>query len=108
MCKCLCAQGYNCLYLDIETGVNDSQIDGIGLRPYYGKKFILKQPATYDACDEILKVVVEDGSGVDFLFLDSVSMLLPAKIVSESVESIQPGLDARLTNTLLKKYKKCF
>jgi recombination protein RecA len=42
---------------------------------------------------------------VDLVIIDSVTAVLPEKIKSQSVEDIQPGLQARMMTNLLLKYK---
>lgn len=108
MCKTLCAQGKNVVYCDIEAGVNDSQIDGVGLRSYLGTQFFLKQPRTFSDLDQVFKVVIQENSGVDFCICDSVTVLLSKKVSEVDVEEIQPGIHARLTTTLFNKYKNAF
>jgi recombination protein RecA len=108
MCKSLCAAGKNVMYCDVEAGVNDSQIDGIGLRPFYDVNFFLKQPKTFSALDNLLKIAIDPASEVSVCIVDSVTALLPKKVSEGDVEDIQPGIHARLTSTLFNKYKNAF
>ena len=103
--KCLAAQGFNSVYLDVEHGVSDDQRTGMGLDPFVGEKIFFKEPSTYTDVDEVMMSLTSPGSEVDFIFIDSVTQILPTKLREVAVESIQPGIRSRLTNDLLNKYK---
>lgn len=121
MAKCACDRGETVMYLDVEMGVNDSQIDGIGLRKYFGTQFILLTPTTFEEAEDIIDRLLvgpikSDGtlyekrteSPVSQIYFDSITALKPEKLVTKSVADIEPGLQARFCSSFLQKYKAFF
>lgn len=106
--KSYCVQGKKVLYLDFEGGVNENQLEGIGLLKYkYSKSnpngtfYVFRAHTFYDA-EQFLDNLIGE---VDLIVIDSVTAILPEKMKEISVEKIQPGLQARLMANLLLKYK---
>lgn len=104
-----CMQKKRVLYLDYEGGVNDSQIDGMGLREYLYNEdtnpeglFILYQVQTYKDGEAILDEIMAD---VDLVIVDSATAMLTEKVKGASSEDALPGVDSRVMSTFLKKYK---
>lgn len=109
ICMSFCLQGKRCLYLDFEGGVNQNQLEGIGLDRYkWDEKdnpdgtFYVFQVNTFADAEAFLDDLIED---IDLIVLDSVTAILPSKMKEKSVEDINPGLHARLTSAFLQKYK---
>ena len=107
--KGFCAQGKKVLYLDFEGGVNQSQLEGIGLIPFLydadknpNGNFYCFRTQSYTDAEVFLDALLVE---VDLVIIDSITSVMPEKIKSESVEKILPGLQARLMTNLLLKYK---
>lgn len=106
--KVFCMQGKKVLYLDYEGGVNEKQLDGMGLKPYHRTDvnsegpFILFQVQTYKDAETILDSIMLD---VDFVIIDSATSILTEKVKGSSSEDVLPGVDSRVMSTFLKKYK---
>lgn len=105
MCKSLCAKGYICVYIDVEKAVNESQIDGIGLRQYLNKTFFWYVINTFEEAESILDKILIGDDKLALVAVDSITALVPKKIFENSVSSIEPGLQARYASTFLIKYK---
>ena len=101
-CKQACLQGKIVVYLDFEGGVNESQLEGIGLRPYLNNGFYLFQIDTFEEAEEIIDELKSEAT---YIVFDSITAMLPGKLKDESVGDIQPGLQARYTSSFLQKYK---
>ena len=117
------ALGKKVIYLDVEKGVNNSQLDGIGLTPFmYDEKtnpnglFYYFRPTTYEDCEEILDELLSEG--IDLVIIDSATAMMPGKFFGKkkdngdidtkkkmSIADVEPGLQARLTAAFLMKYK---
>lgn len=104
-----CMQGKKVIYLDYESGVNKSQIDGMGLSKYLydpinnpDGTFYLFKVQTYKDAESILDAIMQD---VDLVIIDSATAILTEKIKDSSSEDILPGIDSRVMSTFMKKYK---
>lgn len=109
MCKMACAQGHRVLYLDPEHAINDSQLDGVGLRQYVGDKFILIPIVTFEDAEEVIEGSLDDPELV-YIVVDSVTALVPGKLLEKgkSIADVEPGLHARLAALFFQKFKsKC-
>jgi recombination protein RecA len=111
--KTFCARGEQVIYCDVEQGVNRSQLDGIGLSKYmYDENtnpegtFHVVAPSTFDEIDELFTVFLKTCPAL--VFVDSITALLPDKLLDKKVSEIEPGLQARLTANFLIKYRKQF
>lgn len=98
----LCSQGHSVIYIDSEYGVNESQLDGIGLTPYVDKNFHLIQEQTFASLSDIMDALLPHRPLL--VIIDSFTALRPKKIEEENVEDVQPGLQSRLQSTFLQKY----
>lgn len=104
-----CVQGKKVLYLDYEGGVNQNQLEGIGLTKYqYDPKhnpngtFFIYRVHTFADAETFLDLLLEE---MDLVVIDSVTAMLPSKLQEKSVEDVQPGVQARIMASLLLKYK---
>lgn len=107
MSKVFCMQGKKVCYLDYE-GVNDKQIEGMGLREYHRTEenpdgpFILYQVQTFRDAETILDEIM---LYVDLVVIDSATAILTEKVKGSSSEDALPGVDSRVMSVFLKKYK---
>ena len=101
-----CVQGYRCLYIDTECGLNPSQIESFSMTPYVrNKTFLVKQIRNYRDLDELFGSVLKDPS-LKFIFLDSLTDVIPDQVMANNIADLnQPGLDARAQALFLRKYK---
>lgn len=107
--KNACARGEKCVYLDVEKGVNQSQLDGIGLTPYLGTQFFVFTPSTFEQAEEIIDTMfVKNQVEVTNMFVDSITALIPGKLQDKSIADIEPGLHARFCAAFYQKYKAVF
>lgn len=104
MCREACASGMHCVYLDVEKGVNNSQLDGIGLTPFIGDLFHLYTLDTFEEAEDILDKVL-DIENTAYVIVDSITQLIPEKCLGKSISEVEPGLSARYTSEFLRKYK---
>lgn len=106
VCKAVCAQGYACLYLDAEKGVNQPQLQAIGLDPFYGKMFFLKRISTFDEASDALDAVLkENDEKLGLIIIDSITALLPAKVLDKNFNEDTPGIQARAQSLFIQKQK---
>lgn len=103
-CKVACSRGFDVVYLDVEKGVNDDQLRGIGLEKYLDDKFFLYPISTFEDAEEVLdKVLV--NTNLAYVVIDSITALLPQKALEKSIADVEPGLNARYSAAFLAKYK---
>lgn len=102
-CKSVCSAGHKVIYMDFEHAVNESQIKGIGLEPYLNDKFIFLQPVTFEDAEEILEKVVDSETAL--VCIDSITSMVPAKVLELSVGDSEPGLHSRFEANFFQKYK---
>lgn len=102
-CKKACELGHVCIYLDVEDGANDDQLESIGLLQYKGTLFHVFPIETYDEAEEIISMF--DGEDLAYIVIDSISSLLPDDLKDRKVSEIQPGVKARYDSLFLQKYK---
>lgn len=107
--KIYCMQGLKVLYLDFEGGVNQMQLDSMGLSEYKWSKdknpngpFIQFLPKTFTDAEKILDAVLKD---VDLVVIDSATAMLTEKSVETSSEKATPGEISRAMSRFLIKYK---
>lgn len=104
-CKVACALGYYCVYLDVEGGVNESQLDGIGLTPYMEKGLFHVIPVnTFEEAEEVILGLMEAGN-IAYIVIDSITALLPGVLQEESIGEVRPGIHARYTSLFMQKFK---
>lgn len=102
--KAMCARGKKVCYIDDEKGVNESQLDGIGLTPYLGDTFFLYPISTFEEAEEVLDEALEDEE-IALIIIDSITGLVPQKCIENSIAKIEPGLQARYSANFLVKYR---
>ena len=100
--KSACDQGHRVLYLDIEGGLNDDLLDGIGLSQYRDDLFIVLPIQTYGEAEEICTDMVGNCS---FIVVDSITALLPDEMLEKSITQVLPGLQSRYMSNFLQKFK---
>ena len=105
VCRNLCSQGFICFYIDSEKSVNESQMDSLGLTEFLGKTFFHRSVNTFEETEEVLDKVLVPDDKFALLVIDSITSLLPQKMLDNSVSSVEPGLQARYTSIFLPKYK---
>ncbi len=98
----------NC-YFDVERGVKSSMLTNMGLQDKVsdkmGDQFVMFKPQTYSQFDQMMEDAVMTHK-YDNVFLDSITMLSPSKLVGKDIELMNEiGLDARIVSALLKKWK---
>lgn len=103
VCANLCSQGYQCLYIDAEFAVTDSQLAGSGAAPYMDQLFFISQLGTFGDISDLMDSVLTLSPVI--IVIDSITAVGSRNMASENVESVQPGLISRLQATFLQKYK---
>lgn len=104
--KVACAEGKRVIYLDIEKGVSQAQLEGMGLSQYAGERFFLFPISTYEQAEQIIDMVLADGEDTAYIIIDSITALIPQISLEGSVEErTQIGLKARCVGAFLEKYK---
>ena len=99
-----CSKGLRVIYLDVEKGVNEDQLKGIGLLKYLNDKFFLFPISTFEEAEEVLDKILDD-EGLAYVVIDSITALIPAKTIEKSIAEVEPGLNARYASAFLAKYK---
>jgi len=100
--KSACDQGHRVVYLDIEGGINDDLLDGIGLTQYYDDLFIVLPIQTYGEAEEICMDMIGNCT---FIVVDSITALLPDELLEKSITQVLPGLQSRYLSNFLQKFK---
>lgn len=100
-CLQACRKGKVCIYLDVEDGANDDQLDSIGLLEYKDTLFFVFPVSTYRDVEEVLAEF--DGEDICYIVLDSITSLMPDELLTKSVADILPGLKARYDSLFLQK-----
>lgn len=106
ICKHACSMGKRVIYLDPEAGVNESQIDGFGLRKYYGNLFLYYPVTTFEEVEDVMTVALQDPD-LAYIVLDSITSTIPGKLLEEGkkISDVEPGLHARYSAMFYQKYK---
>lgn len=104
ICKAALAKGKRVAYLDVEKGVNESQMKGIGIYKYLDESFFLYPISTFEEAEEVMDTVIQDEN-LAYIVIDSITALIPEKSLEKSVGDIEPGLNARYASAFLTKYK---
>lgn len=100
--KSACDQGHRVVYLDVEGGLNDALIEGIGLTQYQDDLFIVLPIQTYSEAEEICMDMIGNCS---FIIIDSITALLPDELLEKSITQVLPGLQSRYLSNFLQKFK---
>ena len=113
------ALGRKCAYIDLEGGVNASQLEGIGVAEFMRRDTLSRYGAnpdlsngsnlvdfffaqTFEDCEEILDLLMKEG--YEIVVIDSIQAIKPKKLLEGSVAMVEPGLKARLESAFLTKY----
>lgn len=104
ICKTACKMGKRVAYLDVEKGVNEDQMNKMGLAPFLDELFFLYPISTFEEAEEVMDTVLGENN-TTYIVIDSITALLPAKALEKSVADIEPGLQARYASAFLTKYK---
>lgn len=103
-CKLICAKGKKAVYMDHEQAVNSSQVRGIGLEDFLGKNFLLLRPISFEDAEKVIETFAKEQD-IAYIIIDSITAMLPEKLLGKSVSEIEPGLHARYASQFLLKYK---
>lgn len=105
----LAERGYKTLFLDVENALEDSLVVGCGGEKHLesGMIRVIRQAYTFEHLQEVVDSVLRAAEH-SMLVLDSITAVLPSKLLEVSVEDVQPGLKARLEGAFLQKFKAAF
>lgn len=99
----------NVLYVDVERGVKTEMLEAMGLTKHMesGKLFLSNQINTYSDLQELLEEVLDPEAPVKWgmLIIDSLTQVVPAKMLDIDIESQQMALKARAMTAFLDKYR---
>lgn len=106
--KNLCDQGYKVLFLDFEKGQklhDQSIIKKVGLGKYVDNDqfCLLNELHTYTHLEEAIEFAIEYE--YDFIFIDSLTAVIPTSVLENPIEKATVGVDARLQTNFVRKYK---
>jgi len=104
-CRHACSMGDSVLYIDAENGVSDSQLQGIGVTPFKENGlFHLTKASTYAEIERVIDqaLLIEKMA---YIVIDSITAVLPSKLLEKSVEELEPALKARFLTAFLEKYR---
>lgn len=105
-CKMACIKGKKVVYLDIEKGVNDAQLEGLGLTQHVDSEFFLFKPSTFEEVEEILDPIFDsDDDTLAYVVVDSITALLPEEVLSKSIKDVRPGIKSQYDAIFFPKYK---
>ena len=102
--KVACAKGYDVVYMDVEKGVNEGQLRGIGLDKFLNDKFFLYPISTFEDAEEVVDKILENKN-LAYVVIDSITALVPQRSLEKSIAEVEPGLNARYSSAFLAKYK---
>lgn len=109
-CLRWCEAGRQVLYLDAEHAVNDSQIDGIGLRSFIeAGKFILVNPVDWADVEDVLDSIEVEENRPDVVIFDSLTAFLVTSRKKDkskvSILDTEIGRRAQIEANFANKYK---
>ena len=102
--RSICKTGKKVAYIDSEKGLNPSQLKGLGLSEYVGTKFFPYPITTFEEAEEVMDASLDDKD-LGLIVIDSITALIPEKMLETSVAKIEPGLKARCTGQFMEKYR---
>lgn len=107
-----CSQGKRVIYIDTESGLNQSQVECFGLSQYVGEEnghlFVPVRMQTFGEVDSFLTQVLEDKT-VNLIVFDSITACVPTKMTEKNIEEItEPALAARAQSYFMQKFKAKF
>ncbi len=123
--RSFCNQDYKVLYLDVGGKLNKNVLDSMGLIDYIkepkkfvgrydsdeensGGEFILENIQTFSRLDETLEGLFDEDKYIDLIVVDSITSLLPERMVGNPVKDASFREYARITIIFLLKYKALF
>jgi recombination protein RecA len=111
MFRRFCDNGELCDYLDFESGVNPNQIEAMGLTKHYRSAenpeghFRHMNPVTFEDLDDIFTTYMNSDKPPAHVVIDSISAIVPGKLMDKGITEIEPGLCARFQSNFFQKYK---
>lgn len=97
--------GKKTLYVDVESALHESLIFGCGGEEAMASgDFAIVRPRTYEELEELFDVVIPSRA-FDNIVVDSITALMPGKLLEKSIADVEPGLKARYDSNFLLKYK---
>jgi RecA/RadA recombinase len=99
--------GMKVAYLDVERGVKQEILENMGLDQYIptGQFFLTNQVSTYTDAQEVIDEILASNDKWGMLVIDSITQLVPTKMIEVEVESQQMALKARAMTAFLDKYR---
>lgn len=99
--------GMKVAYIDVERGVKQEILENIGLKEHMdsGDFFLTNTTSTYSDLSEIIDEILESKENWGLLVIDSITAVVPTKLLETEVESQQMALKARAMTTFLDKYR---
>lgn len=94
-------------YLDVERGVKQEILENMGLLQYMesGDFFISNRASTYEDAQEILDDILASKDNWGLLVIDSITALVPKKLISADLEDTQMAVKARAMTAFIDKYR---
>lgn len=105
--RSICSSGGKVLFLDSESALNDSLVEGVGLTEQLGSNFIPYKIQTFSEVEEVLDAYSSKEMYFDLIVLDSMTALSSTKLQKGDmkIEDIEPGWQSRLQSIFFLKYK---
>lgn len=98
--------GMKVLYIDVERGVKSEILDNMGLSQYIGSQFWISNTiSTYSDAQAVLDEILESNEEWGMVVIDSITQLVPTKMIEVEVESQQMALKARAMTAFIDKYR---
>ena len=99
--------GMKVAYIDVERGVKQEILENMGLIPHMqdGSFFITNRVSTYSEIQEVLDEILASEEEWGMLVIDSITALVPTKMLEVEVESQQMALKARAMTAFIDKYR---
>ena len=99
--------GMKVAYFDVERGVKQEILENMGLTKYIesGDFFLSNQVSTYTDMEEVLDEILASKDYWGMLVIDSITQLVPTKLIENEVESQQMALKARAMTAFIDKYR---
>lgn len=99
--------GMKVAYLDVERGVKQEILENMGLDKYLesGEFFLTNQVSTYSDASLVLDELIASTDNWGMLVIDSITQLVPTKLLNVDVEDQQMALKARAMTAFIDKYR---
>jgi len=95
-------------YLDVERGMHSSMLKNMSildkLSDQPGDPFVMYKPHSFALVDSMFYDLIVVHK-YEHVILDSITQLVPSKIMESNIEDVTIGVDARMQSLLIKKYK---